>query len=274
MAKKTFLVDVERCSGCMLCTVACKDEHVGNGYSPWTGPQPETGHFWVGVKSIERGQLPRVRMTYLPVFCQHCGNAACIKVCPEGAIRRREDGLVWIDEQTCTGCGLCQQACPYDVIYMNQELGVAQKCTGCAHRVDEGALPRCVEICPHNAILFGTDAASLAEEGQALEVYHPEFEARPAVLWNGLPQPWIAGTVVDADADEVLANVTVAAVDLFEDGTATVMSDEFGDFWLRRVKSGRKYNVTFKREGYEDFNAIVTTDDDQDLGDIRLKPKR
>jgi len=272
----TFLVDVDKCTGCSLCIIACKDEHVGSGYPPWTGPQPDTGHFWIAVHPVERGRIPRVRVTYLPVFCQHCGNAPCIKACPEDAIKRRHDGLVWIDAGACTGCGFCQEACPYDVIYRNAELGVAQKCTGCAHRVDQGALPRCADICPHDAILFRPEAdGGVADLDRGrLEVYHPEYKAQPRVYWKGLPRPWITGTIVDAASDEVMIGAAITSLDLFEDGSVTVVSDEFGDFWIRGVEQGRKYRLEIRREGYEDFRAVVTTDGDQDLGIVRLDRTR
>ena len=275
MGKKAFLIDADKCTGCKLCIVACKDEHVGNDHMPWTKPQPETGHFWIDVKPLERGSMPRLRMNHLPLNCQHCENAPCIKACPEDAIKRRDDGLVWIDATACTGCGLCQPACPYDVIYMNAELAVAQKCTGCAHRVDEGALPRCAEICPHEAILFGDETdAIFAAGGKPLDVFHPEYQAAPRVFWKGLPTPWIAGTVVDPDADEALSGVAVTAHDLFESGSVTVQSDGFGDFWVRGMARGRKYRVEISKAGYQDQTAIVTTDGDQDLGTVYLKKAR
>ncbi len=266
MGKKTFLIDVDKCTGCKLCMIVCKDEHVESSYSPWTKPQPDTGQFWMDVKSLERGRVPRVRMSYLPVLCQHCENAPCVKACPDDAIKTREDGLVWIDPAACTNCGLCQPACPYDVIYMNDELGIAQKCTGCTHRVDEGALPRCADVCPHEAIVFGDE-----QDGTTHEVYHPEYRAEPRVHWKGLPKPWIAGIVIDADSDEVMSGVSVTSVDLFESGSVTVHSDEFGDFWMRGMEKDRKYRVEIKKEGYEDFLAVVTTDGDQDVGTVALK---
>ena len=269
MGKKTFLIEVEKCTGCSLCIIACKDEHVENSYSPWTKPQSETGHFWIAVRAMERGRMPRVRMTYLPLFCQHCANAACIKACGEDAIKRRDDGLVWIDPAACTGCGLCREACPYGVIYMNPELRIAQKCTGCAHRVDEGSLPRCAEICPHDAILFGDEAEVARDE--AFAVYHPEYRAEPQVYWRGLPTPWIAGAVIDADSDEVIAGAAVTAVDLFADQSISVQSDAFGDFWIRGVEKDRKYRVEIAKKGYRDFRAVVTTDGDRDLGSVVLK---
>ena len=266
MGKNNFHVDVDKCTGCKLCMIVCKDEHVGRSYSPWTKPQPDTGQFWIDVHSLERGRIPRVRLSYLPVFCQHCENAPCVKACPEGAIKTRDDGLVWIDPGACSNCGLCQEACPYDVIFMNDDLGIAQKCTGCAHRVDEGALPRCADVCPHDAIVFGE-----AEVGETREVLHPEYMTEPRVAWTGLPKPWIAGTVFDVDDDEVISGVSITSVDLFEAGSVTVLSDAFGDFWIRGMENDRKYRVEIKKEGYQDFLAVVTTDDDQDLGVVRLE---
>lgn len=274
MAKKTFLIDVDKCTDCKLCVIACKDEHVDSFYSPWTKPQPETGQFWIDIHSRERGRTPRVKVTHLPLLCQHCENAPCIKACPEDAIKTRDDGLVWIDPAACTGCGLCQEACPYDVIYMNGDLDIAQKCTGCAHRVDKGELPRCVDVCPHEAIIFADETDGIfseAEQGKSLEIYHPEYKTEPRVYWKGLPKPWITGTVIDEAADEVISGASIESVDLFEDGSVLVDSDEFGDFWVRGMEKGRKYRVEIKMEGYEDFLAVVTTDTDQDLGFVSLK---
>ena len=263
MSTVRVLIEAEKCTACQLCVVACKDEHVGNARLPWTKPQPETGHFWMEVRQKEHGVIPRVRMSHLPVMCQHCTNAACMKVCPEDAIKRRPDGLVWIDQDACTNCGLCQAACPYDVIFMNAEAGVAQKCTGCAHRIDAGEQPRCAEACPHDVISFATGAA----EG---EVFHPEFLAEPLVRWTGLPRPFIAGSVLDAAADEVIVDATVTATDLFDDRVHRVATDAFGEFRVLGLEPGRRYRVEIAAAGYRNWVAIVATDGDRDLGDIAL----
>ena len=274
MTAKSFLVDVDKCTGCKLCMIACKDEHVGSAYMPWTKPQPDTGQFWINVLSLERGRIPRVRLSYLPVLCQHCENAPCMKACPDNAIKRRTDGLVWIDPASCNGCGLCKEACPYGVIYMNDELEIAQKCTGCAHRVDAGALPRCAEVCPHGAIAFTPETGSAidkSDDDRSLEIYHPEHQTKPRVSWQGLPKPWIAGAVVDTESDEVISGATVTATDLINDACTSVASDGFGDFRIARLAEDRKYAVVIRKDGYRDFRAIVTTDGDQDMGDIALK---
>ncbi len=277
MSEKSFLIDVDKCSGCSLCIIACKDEHVGNSYPQWTAPQPATGHFWINVIRMERGTIPRVRMSYLPLLCQHCENAPCIKVCPNDSIKRRYDGLVWIDPTTCNNCELCQRACPYDVIYLNAELGIAQKCTGCAHRVDEGLLPRCADVCPHDAIVFADSTDNVfrqAAPAKPLEIYHPEYETKPRVYWRGLPKPWIAGIVIDGDSDEVMSGATITATDLLDDRAVTVQSDAFGEFWIKDLGKDRKYSVEITKAGYEHFRAVITTDGDQDMGMICLKKAR
>ena len=101
-----------------------------------------------------------MKISYLPTPCMHCANAPCISNCKDEAIYRREDGLVIIDPQKCTGCGDCVDACPYGAIYFNEELSIAQKCTGCAHLIDQGwKEPRCADACPTGAIRFGEEEA-------------------------------------------------------------------------------------------------------------------
>lgn len=273
---KTFLMDAEKCTGCSLCIIACKDEHVYSSYAPWTKPQAETGHFWMDVKPVERGSVPRVRMNYLPLLCQHCANAPCMKVCEHDAVKRRDDGLVWIDPAICTGCGDCQEACPYDVIYINEELNLAQKCTGCAHLVDAGLQPRCVDICPHGAILFG-DAKTLLKQAKGdkpHEAYHAEYQTEPLVRWNGLPKPRVAGAVIDVASDEVITDATITARDLIKDTSVTVQSDAFGEFWIRDLATARKYRIEITKKGYQDFHAILTINGDQDLGTVFLQRAR
>ena len=267
MANKEFLVDVDNCTGCNLCAISCKDEHVDNSYAPWSVPQPETGQFWVDVKPHERGELPRVRVSYMPTFCQHCADAPCIPACPDDAIKTRDDGIVWIDPQACTGCGECGPACPYDVIFFNEETNIAQKCTGCAHRVDEGLLPRCVEACPHEAILFGDEGTF---SGGAHEILKPEAEAAPRVVWRGLSKPWIAGGVIDAARAEVIpgATVTVQGPDGATARTAT--TDEFGDFYVRDLEPRQSYRVEIVADGYGAESRDVSLDADQDLGTVTL----
>jgi Fe-S-cluster-containing dehydrogenase component len=145
---KVFVSDVEKCLGCYCCQISCKDEYCGNDWMPYSKPQPMTGQFWRKVEEHVRGTVPKVKVAYIPTGCMHCDDAPCINACTDNAIYKREDGMVIIDPQKCTGQQLCIDACPYGAIYFNNTLNIAKKCTGCAHLLDRGwpiKEPRCVD---------------------------------------------------------------------------------------------------------------------------------
>ena len=169
---KVFVFDTSICNGCYNCQIACKDEHCGNDWTPYAKPQPETGQFWLKLSEYVRGTVPKVKVHYVATLCNHCDDPACLDACPvDGAIYKRDDGLVIIDPEKCTGCTNCVSACPYEAIYMNDELNIAQKCTGCAHLLDAGwKEPRCVDACPTGALKFleEADAADLVADAELL----------------------------------------------------------------------------------------------------------
>ena len=142
--KYGFLIDHDRCIGCHACTVACKAE---NGVP--------VGNFRTWVKYVEKGTFPEVRRHFAVLRCNHCSNAPCVKICPVNALEKRADGIVDIDRDACIGCRACMQACPYDAIYLNEDLGAVEKCHYCAHRVEKGLEPACVIVCPEQAIIAG-----------------------------------------------------------------------------------------------------------------------
>ncbi len=152
--KKAFVFDAAVCNGCYNCQIACKDEHCGNDWTPYAKSQPETGQFWLKLLENVKGTVPKVKVSYRVQLCMHCDNAACIIACPvEDCIYRRDDGLVIINPDKCTGCKKCIDSCPYNAIYFNPDLNIAQKCTGCAHLLDRGwKEPRCVDACPTLAL--------------------------------------------------------------------------------------------------------------------------
>lgn len=263
-----MIVDAAACSGCGLCVVACKDEHVGQAQEPWTDAQADVGQSWIRVQAVERGQAPRVRVTHLPMACQHCADAPCMTVCPEDAIQRREDGLVWIDPAICTGCGDCVAACPYDAVSVDEELGVAQKCTGCAHRVDVGQLPRCVEICPHDVFrLTGAEPAGSdpTEEPASLKA---DSGLKEAVLWTGLPRPYLSGCVVDKTTDEVLADVRVVVTNSGMSSVAVGVTDAFGNFQIDGLDDAQDYTVTVEHYGRVHEHGPVRLVGWADIGEI------
>ena len=271
---KAFVIDVAKCNGCYLCQIVCKDEHVGNDWSPYAKPQPDTGHFWLKIEEIERGTIPKVKVTYIPRLCMHCDNPPCIPACLPRAITKRADGIVLIDPTKCNGCKACIDACPYNAIYFNEEFKIAQKCTMCAHLLDGMdplvKVPRCVEVCPHNAIIFGEygELKSLIEKAGVLK---PECETKPRVYYLNLPKPFIAGEVYDPELDECLEGAKVTAVDLKTGKTYCTETDEFGDFWLENLEWGHSYSVKIEKEGYIPWTLDkVKTDKDVNVGDITL----
>ena len=267
---KVFFIDIARCSGCYNCQLACKDEHVGNDWTPYAKPQPMTGQFWMKVDETVHGSIPKVKIHYTPKLCNHCENAACIEACPNDAIYRREDGLVIIDPEKCKGCKDCAAACPYDVIYFNEELNISQKCTGCAHLLDNGkSVPRCVEVCPTGAILFG-EKSELAEQLSGAVVLSPETGQQPNVYYKNIPGRFIAGTLFDPVEDEIIEG---AACHLSCGAKVwDTVTDDFGDFWFKDLPEG-KFDLAIKADGYAlKHIAAINTSSDVNLGDIALEP--
>jgi tetrathionate reductase subunit B len=267
---KVFIHDVSKCNGCYNCQIACKDEHVANDWSPYAKPQPDTGQFWIKLNEYIRGTVPKVKMHYIPVMCAHCEDALCKKACKvEGAIYQRQDGLVIIDPVKCTGCKNCVDACPYRAIYFNEDLNIAQKCSGCAHLLDNGwKEPRCVDACP-------TEALKLMEENEATdlikkaEILHPEYQVKARAYYLNIPKKFVAGTVYDPKENEIIKGAKCTLVSSTgKDYSA--LTDGFGDFWFEGLKEG-KYSLNIEAKGFmnkviESINAAK----DVNLGDIAL----
>ena len=150
MTQYAIVTDLNRCVGCLACTVACKTVNsvpIGNYWNKVLriGPNPRE----------DGGHFPDVDMYFLPVGCQHCENPACVSVCPTEASHKLEDGTVQIDKSKCIGCQFCAMACPYNVRYLNEEERVVEKCTLCEQRISQGELPQCVTQCGGQARWFG-----------------------------------------------------------------------------------------------------------------------
>lgn len=135
-------LDKDRCISCKACEVHCQVwQRVPVGMR--LGAHLHDGPF------VHEGRVSlRVRYT----ACRSCDNAPCLEVCPSGAMRRREDGIVYIDEALCVGCESCGRACPWHVPQYDAAAGKMRKCDLCRDRLDAGLLPACVTGCVTNAL--------------------------------------------------------------------------------------------------------------------------
>jgi tetrathionate reductase subunit B len=268
---KVMIIDISKCNGCYNCQVACKDEHADNDWTPIAAPQPDTGQFWMKVTDIVQGTVPKVRVRYMLDTCQHCDDAPCLSACKSQAIYKRDDGAVIIDPTKCTGTGDCLKACPYGVIYFSDGRKIAQKCTWCAHLLDKGwTEPRCVDACPTGALTFGEEA-DLKDLIAKAEILKPEAGTRPRVYYIDLPDKYfIAGAVFDPEADECLEGAMVTLTSAKTGATATLTTDDFGDFWFERQEPGR-YSLRIEKNGYTSATLdSIEADKDVNVGDIQL----
>ncbi|MDR2197517.1 MAG: carboxypeptidase regulatory-like domain-containing protein [Coriobacteriales bacterium] len=244
---KVFVIDQARCNGCFACQIACKDEHCGNDWPGYQRPQPETGHFWCRVAQTTHGQIPKVTLEYQPLLCNHCDDPACAAAAPD-VVNKRPDGLVSIDLKAARGCRELVDACPYGAIYYNEELELPQKCDGCAHLVDAGEIPHCVDMCVPEALRFGEEEDFAAELAHA-KTLPSKGGAKPRVYYLNAPGLFIAGDVYDAVRDEVLVGATVSLT--CPDGRIlSTVTDDFGDFWFRRLEAGA-YRLAIEAAGYQ-----------------------
>ncbi|NLB28830.1 MAG: 4Fe-4S dicluster domain-containing protein [Clostridiales bacterium] len=269
---KVFTIDVSKCNGCHNCQLACKDEHATNDWRPYAAKQPEIGHFWVKVRENVGGTIPKVRIHYIAELCNHCEKPACADACPNSAYYRRDDGLLILDPDKCTGCRACMDACPYGAIYYNEEQNICQKCTGCAHLLDNGVeKPRCVEACPTDALSFG-DEEDLQDFIVGSTVRSPETGLHPRVYYRNIPGRFIGGTVYDPIEKEVIIGAKVRATNGGK--TWHVLTDEYGDFWFNDLAGG-KYDIVIEAAGFEYrvFDNVDATKD-VNLGDIPMDKKK
>ena len=166
MTRYGMVVDLDRCVGCRACSTACTVHH-----------GLPLGVRWSGVRELTEGVFPDLATMFLPVLCMQCSKPLCVAACTQGASTIGEDGVVQIDHEECTGCGMCVEACPYGArvvvngvssnhgggeptayerqVFPSHIDKVTEKCTFCADCREQGEEPWCVRTCVSNARVFG-----------------------------------------------------------------------------------------------------------------------
>lgn len=237
MSKWNLIINVGNCENCHNCVIAERDEHVGNDFPGYSAPAAAVGDSPIRIQRRVQGSAPMVETTYLPVMCNHCDDAPCMRRAGD-AIRKRNDGIVIIDPEKAKGRKDIVGSCPYRAIVWNDELQVPQTWTFDAHLLDQGwDRPRCQQSCPtevFEAVKLDDAAMTKKAETEGLKVLKPELETKPRVWYRGLER-WetcFIGGSVSADLAGVVECVKGAEVSLSLEGkvlTKTV-TDDFGDF--------------------------------------------
>ncbi len=197
-------IQVDKCIGCGRCVEACKAEndvprepfyfrtwverYVIDNDGEVTVDSPEGG-----IRGFQAGEEEgdALRAFFVPKLCNHCDNPPCVQVCPVGATFITEDGVILVDSDYCIGCRYCIQACPYGARYLDPRSKTADKCTFCYHRITQGLVPACVEVCPTEARVFGeikSQASPLRRmmRMSELQVLKPSLNTEPKVYYSKL----------------------------------------------------------------------------------------
>ncbi|MBR3401388.1 MAG: oxidoreductase [Parasporobacterium sp.] len=260
MKKFHMIIDLEKCVGCFNCMLACKDEHVGNKWLPYTEEQQKHEDKWICPTMTERGEAPYTEVTYVTRLCQHCDNAPCAKKYPDVFVKR-SDGVMLIDYRKAKNKDLVD-ACPYGMVSWNEELGCAQKCTGCSHLIDDGwKEPRCVQTCPLRALqtVYCEDNEwDKIVEKQGLKPI-TDGSNKPRVMYKNLyfyNKCFVKGALC-FDQDGIEEAAIDAKVELLVGGicVAQTQSDFLGEFYIDRIpKNSGKMQI---RATYGEFEPII-----------------
>ncbi len=186
-----MVVDIDRCTGCQACVVACQAEN-NVPINTESVVDEQRGQYWIHIERYWEGEYPNVKARFIPVMCQHCGNAPCEPVCPVYATYHTPDGLNAQVYNRCIGTRYCANNCPWNVRFFNywdppnripetlrnqlnpdvsvRSKGTMEKCTFCVQRIrraereaksdgrtvqDGEFQPACAQACPTNTLVFG-----------------------------------------------------------------------------------------------------------------------
>jgi len=204
MEKVAMLYDSSKCMACRGCQVACKQWNDLPGTKTtnrgsYENPPDLSPYTWTRIRFIEKYEGGQMQWLFLAQGCMHCTDAACVKVCPTGALKHHPMGLVTLEQDLCNGCGYCTQFCPFHIPRLMTDIltgkGKAFKCTFCMDRVTNGEKPACVKTCPAGAFSFG-ERNDMIAKGRERVLYlqkngHPNANLYGDMLLGGLGRMYI-----------------------------------------------------------------------------------
>jgi Fe-S-cluster-containing dehydrogenase component len=237
------------------------------------------GQFWIDIREEERSDNSRkVKVSTVPTPCSHCQDAPCAKAAKNGAVYKRNDGIVIIDPVKSKGQKQIVDACPINAIYWNEEYEIPQKCTMCAELLDDPNYlsylgdkslkkPRCVEACPNNAMFFGdlddpNSEISKVIKANKVTQLEPLAKQKTNVVHLNVPSVYLAGTVyLPKELDEVAigAKVTLVA----DNGKIwETTTNYFGDWEVEALPKDTKFKISVELDGYKSAKLSAKTDGD------------
>ncbi len=280
MANKwNMIVDIERCNNCRGCFLAVKDEHTGNDFPGYAAAQPAMGHNWLDIERKERGTYPLVDAHFMPVMCNHCDDAPCMKAAENGAVKKRADGIVIIDPAKAKGQKQIVNACPYGAISWNEEQQLPQAWIFDAHLFDQGwektrAEQSCAMDVFRSVKVDDAEMARIAAD-EGLEVLQPELGTKPRVYYKNMhffTKCFVGGTVV-MTVDGVEECAADAEVILKKDGSEVgrTTTDTFGEFRIDKLEpASGTYEIAIAGDGGRAAQSFELGDDSLYLGVLTL----
>jgi Fe-S-cluster-containing dehydrogenase component len=278
-------VDSRMCMACYCCFTACKDEHCGFD-SALTKAQPMMGQTWIDIKEWERGDSSRhVKVATVPTPCSHCQDPACAKAAKDGAVYQRPDGIVIIDPEKAKGQKAIVDACPIGAVYWNEEFQIPQKCTMCAELLDDVSylsylgdpklkVPRCVEACPNNALIFGdlddpnSEVSKVIAANRVTQLEALEGQETNVVHLN-IPTVFLAGTVYEpGDEVSIGAKITMTCAECGK--VYTTETNYFGDWEFEDLPKNKTYTIVIEKAGFETVTLTATSDSDHSVAETLL----
>jgi len=204
--QKGFLFDLNKCTGCNACQIACSIEN-----------EVELPRNWRQVRTFNEQKHPDISYFHLSSACHHCLDPSCMKYCPALAIQKDQIfGAVIIDQKKCIGCKYCSWVCPYDAPVFNDQSKTMEKCTFCHHRLQEELLPACISLCPTSALQLSDFQDEIQTDGV------PGFtasEIKPAIKLIRLRENQQLPKISDLPFDEnvlVMFRKSIERIDIQE----------------------------------------------------------